>query len=156
MKKPRTSRSKGKQKPVRIERRVRVTFFIVAGTKEEIQAADDVYGYLDFQYLLEEDEREIPVTGFTHSNIPHPVLQPPIIRESVFTGHWWKITKEGQKMPYTERVVLFLIDFLALAEEWKIDEYITKLKTEIFSIYKRRGSPQEEIWIVKQDIYRYV
>jgi len=158
MKKPRTLKSKKGQKPVRLERRVRVTFFIVAGTKEEIQAVDDVYGYLDSQYLLEDNEQEVPVTGFTHSAIPRPVPlpYPPILGESVFIGHWWHTAKKGEKIPRQERVVLFIIDLLAIAEEWRVDEYIANLKTKIFDIYARRGSPQKEIWIAKQDIYRYV
>lgn len=148
MKKRKTSKSRKKQKPARIERRVRVTFFIVAGTKGEIDAVEDVYGYLDSQCYLEE-ERELPVTGFTYSAIPWPVPPPhpviPIMGETIFVGHWWQITEEGQKIPYRERVVLFLIDFPAFPEEWKLDEYIVTLKSRIFAIYERRGSPQEEI-----------
>ena len=157
MKQPKKPKSSKKEKPARLERRVRVTFFIVAGTKEEIAAVEDVYGYLGSQYLSDEDKRELPVTGFTYSAIPKPVPLPwpPILGESVFIGHWWYTTKEGRKIPMKERSVLFFIDLLALAEEWKIDQSIGRLKTEIFRAYARRGSPQEEIWIVKQDIYRY-
>lgn len=54
-----------------------------------------------------------------------------------------------------ENVVSFIIDLPAVAEEWKFDESITHLKEEIFSTYARNKRPQEEIWIVKQDIYRY-
>lgn len=143
---------KKKSKLARLERRVRVTFFLVAETEEHIQAVLDVGIYLQTQYLLEGREKEIPVTGFTFSAIPEAASPPS--GKSVFTGLWWH-TEAGHKRLVTEKVVLFFIDFPVVAEEWKTDKDITLLKTRIFDFYEDHHSPQEEIWIVKQDIYRY-
>lgn len=155
MKKTKNFGVRRKEKPARLEGRAQVTFFVVAGTKKEIVAVEDIYGYLDYQYLLEENEKELSVTGFTHSAIPRYIPGPIIAEESVFTGHWWYTTERGRKIPMREKVVLFLINFLSLAEKWRVDRYIMHLKTKIFSIYEKRNCSQEEIWIVKQDIYRY-
>ena len=153
MKRRKRTKGTGKEKPVRLERRVRVTFFLVAQIKEEIAAARDVYLYLDWQYWSEEDEQEIPITGHTHSVIPPPAPFPS--EESAFIGSWWYTTKEGDKIYEQKNVVLFIVDLTALAEEWKTDQYIRRLKERILSYYAARGSPQQEIWVTKQDIYRY-
>lgn len=155
MSKPRKSGVKKKLKPARLERRVRVTFFLVTDTKEHINAIDEIVDYLKIQYAYNEDEngRELPVTGFTHSVFPGQLLLPP--GEPVFNGYWWRTDEEERKIVTIERTVLFLIDFPAYAEEWKTDENIALLKTRIFEFYEMYQCPQEEIWIVKQDIYRY-
>ena len=51
--------------------------------------------------------------------------------------------------------MFFLIDFRALAEEWKLDQELARLKAEIFACYKRHRCRQEEVWMVKEDIHRY-
>ncbi len=145
--------SKKKKRPARLERRVRVTFFLVAETKEQINAADSVGIYLQTQYLLDEKEREIPVTGFTFSAFPEPIPLP--AGKSVFIGYWWHTTEAERKRLMREKVILFLIDFPIVAEEWKTDENINLLKDRILESYEENHCPQEEIWIVKQDIYRY-
>ncbi|MBI2053726.1 MAG: hypothetical protein HYT36_00105 [Candidatus Staskawiczbacteria bacterium] len=152
-KNPAASGAKETSKPARLERHVRVTFFLVADTKEHLRAIDRVRSYLKNQNFLSENERELPVTGFTHSS--YPGFPPRLSGETVFVGLWWNTTEEGIKEFYAEKTVLFLIDFLAYAEEWKTDKNIALLKTRILGYYETFQSPQEEIWIVKQDIYRY-
>jgi len=139
--------------PARLERHVRVTFFLVANTKEHLRAIDCVKNYLKAQDFLSENERELPVTGFTHSLFPG--FSQWLSGEAVFTGYWWDTREKEVKKLVIEKTVLFLIDFLAYAEEWKTDENIALLKTRILGYYETFQSPQEEIWIVKQDIYRY-
>lgn len=143
---------KKRAKPVRLERRVRVTFFLVAEKKEEIDTIREIAIYLQMQYLLEGREKEIPVIGFTFSSIPDLIPN----GRAVFFGHWWHTTETGRKKLDREKVVLFLIDFPAFAEEWKIDKKITLLKARILGYYESNHCPQQEIWITKQDIYRYV
>lgn len=138
--------------PARIERRVRVTFFLVANREEHLRAINHIRDYLKWQYLEDENERELPVTGFSHSLFPGP--RPLPSGETVFAGYWWR-TEEREKILAVERTALFLIDFPAIAQEWEIDENIAVLKTRIFEFYEMFQSPQEEIWIVKQDVYRY-
>ncbi|OGZ69656.1 MAG: hypothetical protein A3F47_02255 [Candidatus Staskawiczbacteria bacterium RIFCSPHIGHO2_12_FULL_38_11] len=147
------SRSKNKSKPARLERRVRVTFFLVANQKEHFDAIDDIRDYLKQQYLEDEKERELPVTGFTHSLFPGSWPFPS--GEPVFTGYWWYTSNKKDKVLTIEKTALFLIDFPAYAEEWKTDENISLLKNRIFECYERYHCPQDEIWIVKQDIYLY-
>ncbi|MDO8486297.1 MAG: hypothetical protein Q7S77_01190 [Candidatus Staskawiczbacteria bacterium] len=160
------SASKSK-KPARLERRVRVTFFLVAETEGQRNAVLELISYLEEQYvyLSSYGESELPVTGFTHSAIHSSTIHrkgrihSKMFEKGIFWGHWWTEDEDdiGQisLMPIIERVVFFLIDFPAVAEEWKTDENINFLKTKIFQTYEKWGSPQEEIWIVKQDIYRY-
>ena len=154
MRKSKKSVAKKKVKPARLERRVRVTFFLVANTEEEFLSVTKAINYLWGIYGT--FGTEFPITGFTNSAVPKPGP----LEESVFTGNWWSDVKiDGVTVPSAqlniEKVVFFLIDFLAPAEEWKLDEDIARLKAGIFSIYKEYGRPQEEIWIVKQDVYRY-
>ncbi len=153
-KKPAVSEVKETSKPARLERHVRVTFFLVANTKEHLRAIDRVRSYLKAQNFLDENERELPVTGFTHSS--YPGFPQWLSGETVFIGYWWDTCEKVIKNLMIEKTVLFLIDFLAYAEEWKTDENIALLKTRILGYYETFQSPQEEIWIVKQDIYRYV
>ena len=152
---------KKEEEPARIERHVRVTFFLVAHTQPEVNAVREVIRYLLSQYfcLLLDREWKLPVTGFTHSVIHDVALQ----KDPIFIGHWWSGYKAGLPMLELlelselaeENVVLFIIDLPAVAKEWRIDEGIEWLKEDIFSIYKKHRRPQEEIWMVKQDIYRY-
>ena len=96
----------------------------------------------------------MPVTGFTHSAIHDAALQ----KYQIFIGRWWSDYEANGFSTLElaeENVVLFIIDLPAVAEEWRIDEGIEHLKEDIFSIYAKHRRPQEEIWIVKQDIYRY-
>lgn len=150
-------RKKGPE-PVRLERRVRVTFFLVAETRKHKEAVLRLIGYLDdqFAHLTMFGRSELPVTGFTHSAIP---LETRIktLEKGIFWGHWWSEEKMELQIleSITERVVFFLIDLPAVAEEWKFDENIALLKTRIFEFYEVFQSPQEEIWITRQDIYRY-
>ncbi|MBI3337337.1 MAG: hypothetical protein HY005_01780 [Candidatus Staskawiczbacteria bacterium] len=153
-KKPEISGVKETSKPARLERHVRVTFFLVANTKEHLRAILNVRNYLKAQDFLSENERELPVTGFTHSSFPGPLPQW-LSGETVFIGYWWNTREKVIKNLMIEKTVLFVIDFLAFAEEWKTDENIALLKTRILGYYETFQSPQEEIWIVKQDIYRY-
>ena len=156
------------KKSARVERRVRVTFFLVAESEEQREAVVELIDYLEKQYVRfrSDQEYDLPVTGFTHSSIPSGIISRKdrvtgkMFEKAIFWGHWWTEEEEegtGQPIlvPIRERVVFFLIDLPAIAEEWKTDENIDFLKTKIFETYEVWESPQEEIWIVKQDIYRY-
>ena len=165
-KKPKTER---REKPARVERRVRVTFFLVADVRQEINAVELIIYYLHQQYwqLFFRLEYDIPVTGFTHSVLP--LTAPKTLgfghkKGSIFLGQWWSETAvkigeieipSAQVEPMLENVVLFVIDLPVVSEKRKFDEGIVRLKEEIFSAYEMNERPQEEIWIVKQDIYRY-
>ncbi len=166
MKKPKKLRTEKKEKPAQIERRVRVTFFLVAELQQEVDSVKHIIDYLYLQYwwYLLRGEWDLPVTGFTHSFLPNTVPKSGIERkkDSVFAGYWWseiKLKRKGIEIPsidlMEENVVLFVIDLPVVVEEWKFDNNIARLKREIFSAYARNKRPQEEIWIVKQDIYRY-
>jgi len=93
--------------------------------------------------------------------IIHPSIKPLYFAEK-FIGGAFTVKSEGDLLPIIkaieimeENVVLFVIDLPVVVEEWKFDNNIARLKREIFSAYARNKRPQEEIWIVKQDIYRY-
>ena len=152
-KKPEIPEARETSVPARLERRVRVTFFLVANKEEHLRAVHLIRDYLKSQYLEAENERELSITGFSQSLFPGPRPWPS--GETVFAGYWWRTDEDGTKVLAVERTALFLIDFPALAQEWELDEKIALLKTRIFEFYAMCQSPQEEIWIVKQDIYRY-
>lgn len=152
-KKPETFGVEETVKPARLERHVRVTFFLVANTEEHLRAIDGVKNYLKAQEFLSEKEKKLPVTGFTHSLFPG--FPQWLSGETVFTGYWWDTSEKYIKKLVIEKTVLFIIDFIAYAEEWKTDENIALLKTRILGYYETFQSPQEEIWIVKQDVVRY-
>ena len=160
-----TKTKKKEKRPVRLERRVRVTFFLPAGRKEDKEAVWDVARSLDSQFLVGTVTR-FTVTGFTHSGIPTEVPEMEMIARQIhlvreiFFGHWWyEEEREGHpglsKISVVEPVVFFLIDYPMSAEEWELDQVLQQLKEEIFSIYAEHGNPQQEIWMVKQDVYRY-
>lgn len=143
---------------------MRVTFFLVAETQKEVNAVREVVNHLLSQYfaLVLYRDWELPVTGFTHSAIHDVALK----KDPIFVGHWWSgeidydipledYNFEGISLS-EEKVVLFVVDLPSVAEEWKLDEGIRYLKEDIFSIYKKYKRAQKEIWIMKQDIYRYV
>ena len=153
MRKQKNPKTKRKEKLVHLERRVRVTFFLPVEYKEEQYAVKEVVRFLESQYPTGPITK-LTVTGFTYSAIHGTTLE----KDYIFTGSWWsdvKIRGVSAKELTTESVVLFIIDFPAVIEEWKLDQNIIRLKEVIFSAYAERGSPQKEIWIVKQDIYRY-
>ena len=177
MKRSQKPKIKKKNKTARLERRVRVTFFLVSEIQEEVDAVQKVILYLSHQYwyYISSGKWELPVTGFTHSAVPRVVFKkdPTELefdarrKDSIFVGFWWPETETEiiyigdidilvpVEEPAEENVTLFVIDFPIIAEEWKLDQNIAHLKEKIFSIYKEHKRPQEEIWIVKQDIYRY-
>ena len=132
-----------KTRPARLERRVRVTFFLPVGTKKEHDVVLDVISYLNGQVK----NPALSVTGFTHSSV-NP-------ENPVFHGHWWSKMKGGGEQLTVERVILFLIDYLALAEEWKFDAELVRLKKKIHTFYARHRCKQEEVWMIKEDIHRY-
>lgn len=178
MKKSQNPKSKKKERPARLERRVRVTFFLVSEVQEEVDAVLDVISYLFHQYwyYISSGKWELPVTGFTHSAVPRVISKKDPaelefgarMEDSIFIGLWWPETETKiehmtedidilvpLEYPVEENVTLFVIDFPVIAEEWKLDKDMAHLKEKIFSIYEEHGRPQKEIWIVKQDIYRY-
>ena len=158
-------RTKKKEVFVRLERRVRVTFFLPAETTEDQNAVRKVIGSLDSQFVTGNITR-FTITGFTHSGIPSKISAEEMmvhetrLEKEIFFGHWWSYA-EFKGVPWTPRelvvepVVFFLIDYPVFAEEWELDQVLQCLKKDIFSIYAEQGRPQEEIWMVKQDIYRY-
>ena len=165
MGKSKKSQIKKKEKPARLERRVRVTFFLPAGTIGDISAVREVIDSLDNQYISDTITK-FTVTGFTHSSVPletsaeETLDHAKRLQEEIFWGHWWSSAEtEGVKgvlkKLVIESIVFFLIDYPVFSQEWEIDEVLQNLKEEIFSIYAEYGRPQEEIWIVKQDIFRY-
>ncbi len=144
----RKSKPEKRGRSVRLERRARVTFFLVSEVQEEVDAVIEIVIYFFNQYWfhLFGHEWELPVTGFTHSFIPDTVSKeaPRTMlgarkQDSIFIGHWWsenKVRIKGIEAPLikqvAENVTLFVIDLPAVAEEWKFDESIVHLKEEIF------------------------
>jgi len=137
------SRVRKKAREVHLERRVRVTFFLPAELSEQKQAIYDIDAYLRGQH----DHPVLPITGYTRSTIYGG--------SPIFKGHWWSQMNGGDKILTIEGVVLFIIDFRAIAEEWKLDQELSRLKAKILAYYTKHHCTQEEIWIVKEDIHRY-
>ncbi len=135
-----------KNNPARLEKRLRVTFFLAAEKQQEINAVKDIIYYLRKQYI---QRWNIPIAGFAHSAVYDIFFE----KDPIFIGRY---CLEGVPIPQKyedENVVLFMVDFVRVSKK-KLNKFIMILKKEIFSTYAKYGKPQEEIWMVKQDVYK--
>lgn len=117
--------------------RTRVTVFLPVNDNSEEKAIRSV-----IDYLQQQRENRIPVTGFTRSQLP----------DAVFAGYWWSDTKSKWD---EERVVSFTVDYGLLLDERQLARTLGRLRQVIERRYAQYGSVQEEIWIIAQRVVRY-
>ena len=127
--------------PVRREERTRVTFFLPVNNAREEQALMAVV-----RHLVGERRAAAPMTGFTYSNLAN----------GVFSGTWWRAGSGRRKGAWVgpENIILFIVDFGQKIDDRKLEAALGRLKRAIIRAY-RRGSPQEEVWLVAERIVRY-
>ena len=125
--------------PVRREERTRVTFFLPVNNAREEQALMEVV-----RYLVSQRRAAAPVTGFTYSNLAN----------GVFSGTWWKGAGRKGAWVGPENIILFIVDLGQKIDEAKLTAALTRLKHAIIRAY-RKGSPQDEVWIVAERVVRY-
>ena len=126
--------------PVRREERTRVTFFLPVNNAREEQALMEVV-----RYLVAQRRGPAPVTGFTYSNLAN----------GVFSGTWWTApARRKGAWVGPENIILFIVDLGQTIDEAKLSAALTRLKRAIIRAY-RKGSPQDEVWLVAERVVRY-
>jgi hypothetical protein len=118
------------------EVRTRVTCHLPVGRYQEEMAFFKVIAYLDQQR-----DEGIGVNGYTHS----------ILRPAVFRGYWWPT---GANEPVRDEIVLLLVDYLLDFSDQRLSAKVAELKRTVRKWYRHHGSPQEEFWIVAQQVIR--
>jgi hypothetical protein len=116
--------------------RTRVTCNLPVNNVREERAFFNFMAYLD-----ELRHRDVGARGYTHSEMRLPV----------FHGYWWP---EGASMPIHDMIVICTIDFLLPTGSQELSEQVRDLKQTIRKLYRRHGSPQEEVWVVVHPIVR--
>jgi hypothetical protein len=116
------------------EVRTRITCHLPVGSSREEMAFFKVIAYLD-----EQRDEGIGVNGYMHS----------VLRPAVFRGYWWPT---GADEPIRDEIVLLLVDYLLDFSDPRLSAKVTELKRTIRSCYRKYGSPQEEFWIVAQQV----
>ncbi len=86
-------------------------------------------------------QKEIGVQGYTHS----------ALRPAVFRGYWWS-EKLDNWVP--DNIVLCIVDYKLSFSDQELSGKIKELKETIRKWYRHFGSPQEEVWVVAQQIIR--
>jgi hypothetical protein len=92
-------------------------------------------------YLKSQREEAVGIQGFTHS----------VSRPTAFRGYWWS---EEQKKWLSDSIVLCFIDDKLGIDEKVLSAKVKELKQTIRRWYRYYGSPQEEVWVVVQQIVR--
>jgi hypothetical protein len=118
------------------EERTRVTCHLPVNDVRQGAAVEKV-----LEYLKEQRHEDIGVEGFTHS----------VYRPAAFLGFWWNATRG---MWIRDNIVLVFIDYKLSLSDVRLTEKVAELKRIIRKWYRYFGSPQDEIWVVAQQIIR--
>jgi len=118
------------------EDRTRVTCHLPLNDPAQEKAITRIIDYLKAQRL-----EPIGVKGFTHSNF----------RPTSFYGYWWSSKRQHW---VEDKIVLFIIDYKLGLGDPRLSNQVQDLKDKIRQCYAGMGSPQDEIWVVAQQITR--
>jgi hypothetical protein len=118
------------------EDRTRVTCHLPLNNAKEEKAILRV-----LRYLKDQRNAAVGLKGFTHTEF----------RPSSFRGYWWNAKKRKW---VEDKLVLCLIDYRIGFSDERLSAKVEELKSAIRSAYRECGSPQEEIWVVAQQVIR--
>ena len=127
-----------------LETRTRVSLFLPSKTTEHRRALIDIVDYFEQQ-----KSADIPVKGFTHSEIRLPVLY----------GFWLPEDKdeEDEQDWVREKVCLFIIDYEAEHDSDELSNVINLLADFIDQSYFRYTDKHEDkLWIIAQPVTRFL
>jgi hypothetical protein len=120
-----------------IEERTRVICHLPLNNLSEEKAVLQVLGY-----LKEQRKDEIGVKGFTHTEF----------RPSSFRGYWWN----GKRQKWVEdNLVLCIIDYKLGFSDARLSSTVQQLKDTVRTAYRESGSPQDEVWVVAEQVLRH-
>jgi len=100
----------------------RINIFLPVGHDDELRAAEAIIAYLKQAY-----------EGFTHSSL-HPAS---------FDGFWW----DDKKGWVHDKIAMLIVDLDLSPQTTALNRKITLLQIKIHSEYKKKGCPQEEVWV---------
>jgi hypothetical protein len=118
------------------EDRVRVTCHLPLNNSKEEKAVHRI-----LSYLQQQRNRPIGVKGFSHSEF----------RPSVFRGYWWS---SRRKCWVEDKIVLLIVDYRLSFGAAELSQTVRDLKKSIRDCYRKCGSPQDEVWVVAQQVIR--
>jgi hypothetical protein len=118
------------------EERTRVTCHLPLNNDQEERA---VLRVLD--YLKEQRDEPVGVKGFTHSE-----FRPPSFR-----GYWWHPKRREW---IADRIVLCIVDYKLPLSDPRLSAKVAELKRAIRRCYRESRSPQQEVWVVAQQVIR--
>jgi hypothetical protein len=120
-----------------LEERTRVTCHLPLSHPREELAFKDVIEHLEAQR-----RQRVGVDGYTYSN------------PTAFTGRWWSSDRRGWM---ADRIVLLIVDYRIELTDPRASLLgtVEELKAVIHDAYRRRGRPQEEVWVVSARVTRH-
>ena len=119
------------------EHRTRVVLHLPLNDTQEEKAANQIL------WFLQEQRKEASgVKGFTHS----------VLRPAVFRGWWWSAK---EKSWCQDHIVLLLVDYKIDFSDILLPKVVKELKKAIRYWYRYYGRPQEEIWVVAHQVFRF-
>ncbi|MCI0463276.1 MAG: hypothetical protein L0Z62_40535 [Gemmataceae bacterium] len=118
------------------EVRTRVTCHLPVNDAQEEKAFFKVIDYLDQQR-----QEQVGVKGYTHSEA----------RPAAFHGYWWR---DDAEVPLHDQIVLCLVDYLLPSGSQQLSAKVKELKQTIRKAYRYYKRPQDEVWVVAQQILR--
>ena len=118
------------------EVRTRVTCHLPVNNQQEERALVKVIAYIRAQR-----EQGLGVSGYTVS----------AMRPAAFQGWWWSDTTREW---VADDIVLCLVDYQIRFNDPRLSAKVKELKRTIRKWYRHYGSPQEEVWVVAQQLIR--
>jgi hypothetical protein len=118
------------------EDRVRVTCHLPLNNVREEKAVLRI-----LRYLQRQRDRPIGVKGFSHSEL----------RPAVFRGYWWSSRRQRW---VEDKIVLLIVDYRLSFGAEALSHTVRDLKQNIRGCYQKCGSPQDEVWVVAQQVIR--
>jgi hypothetical protein len=118
------------------EVRTRVTCHLPVNDAQEEKAFFQVIEYLD-----EQRSEGIGVKGYTYSEV----------RPVAFHGYWWPDDAED---PVHDQIVGCYVDYLLPSGSQLLSAKVKELKQTIRRWYRHYRRPQDEVWVVAQQIIR--
>lgn len=113
----------------------RITFFLPCNDSKEAIAVNRIINRLRTKY-----------GGATHS-LPMP---------TTVRGYYKYALPNGRKRWVRDEIVFLVTDTNEKVGDKSVEDYLENLKKDIFSYYNSVGSPQDEIWVVTNRIWRLV
>jgi hypothetical protein len=118
------------------EVRTRVTCHLPVNNEQEEKAFFKI-----LEYLQGQRQQGLGIQGYTHSSL----------RPAAFHGYWWS-DELGEWFP--DDIVLCIVDYKLPFGARELSAKVKDFKRTVRKWYRHYGNPQDEIWVVAQQIIR--